>query len=34
MLNIAAALEQIKGRVTEILPEELIHELCREVGHR
>jgi Transposase DDE domain len=34
MRNIAATLEQIKGRVTEILPEELIEQLCRDVGHR
>ena len=34
MRNIAATLEQIKGRVTEILPEELIEQLCRDLGHR
>jgi hypothetical protein len=34
MLSIANALERIKGRVTDIIPEELIEELCREAGHR
>jgi IS4 transposase len=34
MLSIAKALERIKGAVTETIPEELIEELCREVGHR
>jgi hypothetical protein len=34
MLSIAEALERIKGRVTETVPDELIEELCREVGHR
>lgn len=34
MLSIAPALERIKGRVTEAVPEELVVRLCREVGHR
>jgi hypothetical protein len=34
MLSIAHALERIKGAITEIIPEELIQELSREVGHR
>jgi hypothetical protein len=34
MLSIATALERIKGRVTDALPDELIEELCRQVGHR
>ncbi len=34
MLSIAAALERIKGRVTDALPDELIEQLCRQLGHR
>ena len=34
MLSIAAALERIKGRVTEAVPEGLITRLCAELGHR
>jgi hypothetical protein len=34
MLSIAQALGRIKGRVTEAVSEELIDQLCREVGHR
>jgi hypothetical protein len=34
MLSIAAALERIKGRLTDAVPEELIRRLCQEVGHR
>jgi hypothetical protein len=34
MLSIAAALDRIKGRVTDAVPEELIRRLCQEVGHR
>ena len=33
MFGITLALERIKGTVTDIIPEELILELCREVGH-
>jgi len=34
MLSIADALQRIKGRVTDAVPEELIRRLCREAGHR
>ena len=34
MLSIADALERIKGRVTDAVPEELIRQLAHEVGHR
>jgi hypothetical protein len=34
MLSIAAALEHIKGRLTEAVPEQLIRRLCQELGHR
>jgi hypothetical protein len=34
MLSIAKALERIKGTVTQTIPEELIEEVCRQVGHR
>src|SRR5947209_18210222 len=34
MLSITQALERIKGTVTEVIPEELIEELCQQVGHR
>jgi hypothetical protein len=34
MLSIATALERIKGRVTETVSQQLIEQLCREVGHR
>jgi len=34
MLSIADALERIKGRVTDAVPEELIRRLCDEAGHR
>jgi hypothetical protein len=34
MLSIAAALERIKGRLTDAVPEERIRRLCQEVGHR
>jgi hypothetical protein len=34
LLSIPKALERIKGAVTQIIPAELIEELCRQVGHR
>ena len=34
MLSIADALERIKGRVTDAVPEDLIRRLCHEAGHR
>ena len=34
MLSIADALERIKGRVTDAVPEELIRRLALEAGHR
>jgi Transposase DDE domain len=34
MLSIADALERIKGRVTNAVPEELIRRLSQEAGHR
>jgi Transposase DDE domain len=34
MLSIAAALDRIKGRVTDTVPEALIRRLCHAVGHR
>ena len=34
MLSMADAVQRIKGRVTEVVSEELIQRLCREVGHR
>lgn len=34
MLSIADALQRIKGRVTDAVPEELIRRLCDEAGHR
>ena len=34
MLSIADALGRIKGRLTEEVPAELIHRLCRQAGHR
>src|SRR5579864_3840636 len=33
MVSIAKALERIKGTVTQTIPEDLIVELCREVGY-
>jgi hypothetical protein len=34
MLSITQALDRIKGRVTQTIPQELIEDLCRQVGHR
>src|SRR5947209_7828620 len=34
MLSIADALERIKGRVTDAVPEELVRRLSHEAGHR
>ncbi len=34
MLSSADALERIKGRATDAVPEELIRRLARETGHR
>jgi Transposase DDE domain len=34
MLSIADALQRIKGRVTDAVPEELIRRLARQAGHR
>jgi hypothetical protein len=33
MLSIPEALDRIKGRVTESLPQQLIEQICHEVGH-
>ena len=34
MLSIADALQRIKGRLADEVPDELIRRLCREEGHR
>ena len=34
MLTIPQALHRIKGRLTQTIPQELIEDLCRQVGHR
>src|SRR4051794_25098453 len=34
MLTVAQALDRIKGQLTAQVPEELIRQLCDEVGHR
>src|SRR2546426_7522727 len=33
MLSIADALQRIKSDVTETIPQDLIEQLCRELGH-
>src|SRR6516225_4288825 len=34
MYSITQAVERLKGRVADALPETLIRDLCRAVGHR
>ena len=33
MLSIAEALQRVKDRISETIPQELIEQLCREAGH-
>jgi len=34
MLSMTDSLDRIKGQLTDTIPDELVHRLCHEVGHR